>query len=309
MSDKLKCKILLCGGLGNQLFQYAFGRALALRSEAILELDAVTLFEKDVTYRRSYALSDFQIPDAVRILRKSQPLTYFLDRVTESVDHQKPLARRSFVRENSTRRFYPEYISWVARRPVRLYGYWQCPQYFQEIEFQLRQDLQFRTPLCPNRLSLAHAIASENSVAVHVRRAQYERTLGIGYYHQAMKRIRSSVCNAKFYVFSDSPEWWTKHGDNGNDVTLVRGEKYPEIEDFKLMTHCKHFIIANSSFSWWAAWLSGSAKKQVFAPSSDIWDNPDILCKSWTPILVDRSGDPVLAGCVNGYESNYSPIQ
>jgi hypothetical protein len=291
MSNAIKIKVLLCGGLGNQLFQYSFAKALALRSAATLELDAATLFSQDTQYRRSYSLDDFHIPASVSIIRKIRISACWREKLLRFFDQGRSLHARRVVEEPRPMQFYEGYHNWRAKHSVTLIGYWQCPHYFQDIEFQLREDLQFREPGCSSLKELSEKILGENAVAVHVRRTQYGRCLAPKYYEAAISRMRAMLDDPNFYVISDSPNWWQQNIRQYNDVQIIHNHAFSDIEYFKLMTHCKHFIIANSSFSWWAAWLGNYVDKRVIAPSSVIWDNPDILCSSWIPLSVTRAGD------------------
>ena len=122
-----------------------------------------------------------------------------------------------------------------------------------------------------------------------MRRAQYDRKLSLDYYRRAMARMRELVSRPRFYVFSDEPGWWLENGDNGPDVEVITTELLPAIEDFHVMSLCRHFIIANSSFSWWAAWLGRANEKIEVAPAGMLWDNNlDIIPESWEVIAAER---------------------
>ncbi len=284
MHRTLTCRILLSGGLGNQLFQYAFARSLALRSEAHLELDVESLFRVDRRYRRSYELGIFMLPGDIRLVRGAGVVLRLRRRIVMRLQRCRPFTACAYVDEPRPLRFYPEYARWRLERNVALTGYWQCSEYFRECADVLRADLQFRAPLPRAALAVTSRMESEPSVAVHVRRVGYGTTLGTGYYSEAMRRMRLRTPGARFYVFGDDPEWWRGHGDNGPDVDVVSTGGASADGDFRLMTHCRHFIIANSSYSWWAAWLGRHPEKQIIAPAARFWLNRDTVPVEWEPI-------------------------
>jgi len=287
----ITCRILLCGGLGNQLFQYAFARALALRSGATLILDALTLFARDSKYQRSYALNGFDLPSDVLVCRRGKPGERLIRKFNGLLDHFRPLNKRTFILEKRPLRYSPEDHALVIKRSVTLLGYWNCDRYFAEIERQLRCDLRFTGTVAKERQDLARMIKTGTSVAIHVRRVDYERKLSPAYYLHAVAQMRRRVKNPRFFVFTDDPEWWLSNGERGFDIHLVQKGSLPAIEDLRMMSQCEHFIIANSSFSGWAAWLGQSRDGVVIAPSEAIWDNNEnILRDSWHRIPVDREG-------------------
>lgn len=270
---------MLAGGLGNQLFQYAFGRAMALRTGARLELDAATLFRKDRVYRRHYALDVFQIPKEVVVRRKPQVGWKLKRRWWEWVQRSQPIGNLRILNEPRPLKFQPDLMNWQPTRNVVIHGYWQCPRYFEGIREVLLQDLSFRDPVHPLRTALAEAIDSCNAVAVHVRRVQYARKLEGDYYAVAMDRMRAEQPRCRFFLFGDDLSEWAD--PLPDDVTRVPPADVPDTEDFRLMTRCRHFIIANSSFSWWAAWLGEREGSAVVTPDSKSLPHPDSFPDRW----------------------------
>lgn len=279
--------MLLCGGLGNQLFQYAFARALALRSGATLVLDAVTLFRKDAKYRRTYALEGFSLPAEVVISHRRLWGESPRRKLRQLFERERPRTDRSYLLEERPLRYRPEDQALVLKRDVTLLGYWNCERYFADIERQLRRDLYFVGEIAPEQKVLATKVERCCSVAIHVRRTDYDRKLPMEYYRRAMTEMRVRFDQPKFYIFSDQTEWWLAHGESGPDICVVPATPLPPIADLRLMSLCRHFITANSSFSWWAAWLGHAGDKFVIAPSAAAWDNnEDILPESWRSIQV-----------------------
>lgn len=286
----MRIECLLAGGLGNQLFQYAFARSLALRSGARLELDAATLFCRDRVYQRTFELNEFRLPEEV-IVRSRPSRCFGLWRrwMIWRDCRREPLQRR-LVAEKRPLGYYPEYRNWKVNQKVFLWGYWQCEQYFKDIEPILRRDLGFRKGIDPRREELRKRMEGKNSIAVHLRRVQYEPKLDIEYYRAGLENMRQRFTDARFFVFGDDLDFWHREGDNSEDVTIVDGHGFSGLDDFKLMTHCRHFIIANSSFSWWAAWIGNAAGKQVVAPAAQFWLNPETVPDDWEVV---RGAEPV----------------
>lgn len=282
----------LIGGLGNQLFQYAVGRALSLRHGTQLRFD-ISAFEGNEL--RTYALHHFSVvgtplskEDYRKLQIKGTPRG-LLDLLTLSFvrSGQIPVVReRSF-----------EFDAAVLGAPETCYlrGYWQSPKYFEGIEGQLRRELVVRTPIAGKNLVAARHLVQRQAVAVHVRRGDYisnretHRYHGIcdnEYYMSAEELLRKKVGNLEIYVFSDDPDWVQKHLRFQSPTTLVRhNSKEQDYEDLRLMSMCKHHIIANSTFSWWGAWLSKHPGKIVIAPqrwfSEATHSTRDLIPEDW----------------------------
>jgi hypothetical protein len=170
-------------------------------------------------------------------------------------------------------------------RNVLLYGFWQNEQYLRGISELLRQELTVRTAADPENAAVAEVMRTVEGVSVHVRRADYvadSRTLQIhgacspDYYRAAIRELATSVRDPHFFVFSDDPSWAQKNLEFEHPVTFVTHNKADRnYEDLRLMTLCRHHIIANSSFSWWGAWLGTNPQRIVIAPKR--WINDDTV--------------------------------
>ena len=188
----------------------------------------------------------------------------------------------------------------VASLPdgVCLEGYWQSERYFAQVADRVRHDLTLEKPPAGRDAELLAEIAAGNAVSLHVRRGDYvtdpaaSATHGVcplDYYRRAIAFIAERVADPVFFLFSDDPEWTRANLDLGGAATLVdhngpdRGH-----EDLRLMSHCDHHIIANSSFSWWGAWLDPRPQKMVVAPRQ--WfrdaskDTSDLIPESWVQL-------------------------
>ena len=273
--------VSLFGGLGNQLFQYAAGRAVAIRRDTQLRLD-VTAFE--VYQLRRYGLSHFNIHEEfaytgplarffgharnpqVRRLRRHLPYFWF-----RSVKEEQP--------------YLFDHGIFEAGRNVLLYGFWQNLRYFKGIAELLRREFTVRTPPDAENLFIADTIRSVDAVSVHVRRADYVTdadTLKVhgvcsaDYYHAAAREVAASVRDPHFFVFCDDPVWAQANLAFGHPTTFVTHNRADRnYEDLRLITLCKHHIIANSTFSWWGAWLGSNPQRIVIAPAR--WVNDDSI--------------------------------
>lgn len=282
----------LLGGLGNQLFQYAVGRALASKHGTVLGLDASRLRESRL---RRYVLRHFNIraqelsEDELRALGLNRAANGRFSRVMRRL-FCRPRLRT--VREESFH-FDPEVLD--APPHCYLEGYWQSPKYFAAIEAELRNDLEVRDPILGLNGELALRIAESTSVSLHVRRGDYASNpitrefhglCDTDYYRRAQERLVDLVGPVTFYVFSDDPGWVRENLRFVGKAEIVdHNGPDRDYEDLRLMTLCRHHIIANSTFSWWGAWLSPYADKKVVAPRNWFKGAPqsadDLLPSDW----------------------------
>jgi hypothetical protein len=283
--------VKLYGGLGNQMFQYATARRLAHRWQTIPKLD-VSGFAKDEL--RSYNLDIFNIQatfatsveiDQLVKMRQSQGWLAKMQR-------QTPSRPSTYIREQQFR-----FMPFILDLPNHVYldGYWQSEKYFVEIANLLRQEFRFRKELQGENKQLAEKIAACEAVSLHIRRGDYvtnpvaNQVLGVcslEYYQRSVERVTQTLSSPCFFIFSDDPQWAEAHLRLPYSTTIVahnRGEQ--SYEDMRLMSLCKHHIIANSSFSWWGAWLCAYPQKVVIAPqrwfNSSEWDATDLVPDSW----------------------------
>ena len=283
----------LMGGLGNQMFQYALGRRLAHDRGVALKLDLSWFRDAQaigVDTVREYALTGWHV--------QASPATEEdLSRVTgqRGILTRLGLARLRLVRERGF-----GFDKTVLRAPDRalLTGYWQSEKYFKSIREVLLGDFTLVTPPCRHVAALFGQVRNPSAVAVHVRRGDYVRNsktnefhglCPIEYYVDAAKRIADQVANPLFFVFSDDPGWVR---DNLKlDWPMIQVAHEPHCtphQDIWLMSQCSHHIIANSSFSWWGAWLCRNEDKIVIAPRRWFGDpkinTVDLIPQGWTRI-------------------------
>jgi hypothetical protein len=242
----------LIGGLGNQMFQYAMARRMAYLHNETLKLD-ITGFKE---YRlRDYYLHQLNIEAEIATAAEIDCLKR--RRIKEEFFHFDP---------------------WILRLRGGLYfeGYWQSEKYFKDIAKVIRSEFTVKIPLSGANLKLADRIKGCEAVAVHFRRGdyvtnpvtnQYHGICAPEYYRRAAREIANQVPDLHFFLFSDDPEWVAQSVYFEYPVTIVavnRSDK-PH-EDLRLMSFCKYHIIANSTFSWWGAWLGTHPGKIVYAP-------------------------------------------
>lgn len=294
--------IKLFGGLGNQMFQYAFGRRLALKNRVPLFLDTFSGFQDDF-YKRAYSLDIFNIQATIldietiqKINRLQQP-TGRKDKILNLMNRYLGGFNPLFIREKHYE--YDENVLNTKAPFAYLSGYWQSEKYFKEVEKNIRKDFTFKMPLAPTLLALANEIQEKNSVCFHLRRlhgiangqvnnegVNFHGASGQSYHEKAIRLLAEKEKNLHFYVFADSPEWAKENIKLPFPTTFVAGNA--DYEDLQLMSLCKHHIIANSSFSWWAAWLNANPSKTIVAPKEWFADKSvntkDIYPPSWVII-------------------------
>lgn len=283
--------VKLMGGLGNQMFQYATGRSLSLRLGTELKLD-LSFLEGDQTGNtpRSYALDQFAI-NAVKampweIARMTGCGTTFVQRITARA--VKKACGCLAYREN----LFPVNPAFFSLPDnTHLEGYWQSERYFIQYRDIIRAELAVKSPLSGKNRELAEEIRGVNAISLHVRRGDYvadERTKAmhhvcdLPYYREAEDQVAQAVENPHFFVFSDDPDWAQRHLKLRHPASYLGHNALIAHEDLRLMTLCRHHVIANSSFSWWGAWLCTSEDHLVIAPKR--WFNdPSIDTSDVTP--------------------------
>lgn len=272
----------LIGGLGNQMFQYAAGRSLAQARNTELKLDLSFLqAETGGSYtKREYELSVFNITPAFATETETASLKKsFNNRYSRALYRKMPfLFSSAYIAERGSQ-FHKEFFTYP--KDTFLEGFWQSEDYFLGIEDIIRHDFSFKEPLSGKNLELAQKIQGTNSVSLHIRRGDYVTNQnafnfhGIcapEYYKAGVAKIREKTGNMELFIFSDDADWCRKNLVFDQPATHVDHNSGPKsCEDMRLMSLCKHNIIANSSFSWWGAWLNANKQKIVIAPEK--WFN------------------------------------
>ena len=274
--------IKIKGGLGNQLFQYAVGRALALHHRLPLKLD-LTIFKTYKLHR--YLLDQFAIQADIATEDEIIKLKGRNNVLFSALRKAGFVKRKSYLKEKRSSYFD---VSVFKNDDVYLDGYWQNELYFSDIREELLRDLTSISSISDLGVFYMEGIKKSNSVSLHVRRGNYLNlknfnVLDIDYYMKAVEYIRKNVEKPTFYIFSDDLEW-CKNSLGFLDNCIFVDSTKTEIDDLKLMSFCKHNIIANSSFSWWGAWLNQNCKKTVIAPKGWLLNDPgssNVILSDW----------------------------
>lgn len=271
----------LMGGLGNQMFQYALGRRLALQHGTELKVDLDWLLRESRitsdTTPHDYNLPHFRIAATAATAAEIAPLRLppvrgWRRRLRRARLALTPARRWTHAQERSLA-FQPRVLRTGPH--VYLEGYWQSPRYFEAVADRIRADFALAAPPDPRNAALLADIARGNAVAVHVRRGDYlsspgaarvHGVCGLDYYAAALALIAARVPEPRFFLFSDDPDWARANLRVPGPATTVSHNGAQPWEDIRLMRACRHFVIANSSFSWWGAWLAAPAGKIVVAP-------------------------------------------
>ena len=267
------------------MFQYAAARAHAGRNRTTVKLDLTWfLYNK----ARSYGLSCFNFSgkraNLVQILR--------LRGVTIKD------WRRSVASDRLTGTHYIErglsFDPTVLQLPAKIYlqGYFQSERYFADQEEAIREDFRFRSPPPNSCREVLAKILSTDSISMHIRRTDYltvgldQYALSMSYYLRALEYVCSKLAKPHVFVFSDDAAWAFANLHLQVPMIIVSNSQMRDYEELQLMSMCKNHIIANSSFSWWGAWLASGNEKIVIAPEH--WmaehsaiDSRDLVPTNW----------------------------
>lgn len=294
---KSKVVAHLCGGLGNQLFIYAAAMRLAEVHGAELVLDDISGFENDHEFQRCYQLGHFHVRGrrATRAERL-EPFSNLRRAIARRLNASRPFSRRHYVFQTDNE-FDPRLLAFTPRGTVYMQGYWQDERYFFDVERQLRNDLVIKPPQDHRNQEMANAIRRTNAVAMHIRLFEGVgspeiNNLPIGYYRRAAEAVSTKVANPHYFIFCDQPDAVRQRLPLSDNNFTVVGHNIGEPAahaDLWLMSLCQHFIIANSTFSWWGAWLGGAKEKLVIAPgkasqNAGSWGFDRIVLSQWIQV-------------------------
>jgi hypothetical protein len=258
--------VRLKGGLGNQLFQYAAGRQLAEKHCVPLKLDLSYLHRgENITHtKRNFELDKFNIVAEIATENEIQAMR-----------HRRWL---NFIRavqlKERKKDIYAQFLK--ARKTCYLDGWFQSEKYVSPIAEQIRKELVFKEPLTDNYfIAIKEQIENTCSVSLHFRRGDYVENAksntfhgvcSLDYYKNAANSVAEKTKNPHFFIFSDDIRWVMRNFELNFPTVFVEKSDENLLSDFRLMSLCKHNIIANSSYSWWAAWLNENENKIVIAP-------------------------------------------
>lgn len=264
--------IYLKGGLGNQMFQYAYGRSLELSGKKILfNTSFFNGARPKIDTPRNFKLNNFNI----------QTKAEFVNRQSQIIDFINKFLKKLHLKNEG-------------------FGYWQSEKYFQNFRLEIQKEFELKNPLTKESLDWQEKIKkTNNSVSIHIRRGDYiqdQKTknfhggCNLEYYQKALAEViqRSRNNNLELFIFSDDITWAKENLQFPYPINFVSDKQIPDYEEMYLMSQCINNIIANSTFSWWAAWLNQNPNKIVIGPKQ--WFNSktsneiDILPKTWIQI-------------------------
>lgn len=259
--------VAFLGGLGNQMFQYALYRKMQCIGN---------LCKSDLSYySKNVKHNGFELTKIFNIN---------LDVATE--DEMDKMKKIYPVGEGGNSIYFPQILEC---KQAYLVGYWQTEKYFRDIRSILLKEFTWDEGLTEHNQSICEEIQKSESVAIHVRRGdyllidQYKEIATLDYYKNAISCIQYKIKQPKFYIFSNDVEWVNEHMAIENSVIVDWNQGIESAKDMYLMSLCKHQIIANSTFSWWAAWLNQNISKIIIAPCKWLNGNicPDIAFDNW----------------------------
>jgi hypothetical protein len=272
--------IKIQGGLGNQMFQYALGRNLSLIHNVPFKIDSSYLRSANQS-GRSFCLDNF---NAVLDEATEEEINAYRSTFQKILDRLRLESKKKKISDilRNPDIFYQNVLN---RSDGYFDGFWNNEKYFKERENVIKQDFKLKKPFEQKALEMSKKIDSEqNATSLNIRRGDYIsiqkianvfNELNFSYYEQAMKIILEKHSDAHFFISSDDIGWVKENFPKNYPVTFVSCPEIVDYEELTLMSLCKHNIIANSTFSWWAAWLNQNLNKIVIAPKK--WYRDDKL--------------------------------
>lgn len=283
----------LTGGLGNQLFQYAAAKALSSRRNSRLYIDDNYYKRAEIgnDTHRSYGLDSFKIGDPTLSLPLTNLMRYLRDDIRlQRMDKLIAKATKTTIINESN------YGEKSSNHNIYMTGYYQSQKYFQDQNDNIRSNLKFQDKITLTSRSRYPSINGKNSVAIHIRRGDYLQdkqvanlpTLTTRYYQNAIEYLSAKVSSPTYYIFSDDINWCKSNISkliSSKEIAYVDDSSYDDpASDMQLMSMCDHVITANSSFSWWGAWLNNNENKIVIALKNwfrDNHSNSEIVPHAW----------------------------
>jgi len=294
-------KVQITGGLGNQMFQYAVARNLALKNKTKVVVDTISL-QHDIKLSKQYSFRDYKL-DVYKIKASKSYLSNYLNVIYirnivylfQTILNKIGvyLLDNHFVKEKGPFAF----DSTILEKNSSLYliGYFQTEKYFTDIRNIILDDFSLIKPLSSKAREWEEKIKnSPISISIHIRRgdyvdSDYHALQNLDYYDNAIEIIKKQTGNGVFlFVFSDDIAWVKQNIKTKDTIFFVSSPQIKDFEEMYLISICKHNIIANSSFSWWGAWLNKNSNKVIVAPKKWVVDpsvdTKDICPSSWVRI-------------------------
>lgn len=265
----------LLGGLGNQMFEYAIGKNLSIKYNTELKLDNRELLDrshKNFIFR-NYDLDIFKIDVEVGNF------------------HSTNIIKEPYFHFNKN---VLNILNGLSNLDIYLDGFWQSYKYFQDIEDIIRKDFEFKNEILEISKELMHMIENTDSVMINIRRTDYLNTnfhgvMGNEFIMKGIEIIKSKFENLHYFVFSDDIEWCVNNIHIDNLTIVDHSHKGYKFDNYlNLMIRCKHFIVPNSTFAWWAAWLNQNKNRMVIAPkkwfTNENINTNDLIPQDWIRI-------------------------
>jgi len=288
--------VKIIGGLGNQMFQYAFAYALFQKYSEEVRLDIEGFLRYEL---RDYGLGMLTISLKVATREEVDSLKYRQENIFRKIlrkikRESKPLSDTYYKEVH----FHFDEEALQQADKAYFEGYWQSDRYFKAYRAELLKEFQYKNELHQQSKAYQNLIGSCNAISIHVRRGDYVSNAqtnsfhgicSLEYYKKSVEYMKENIERPHFFIFSDDLAWSKENLSFIEAKTFVElDENVPDHEDMQLMSLCKHNIIANSSFSWWGAWLNQHKDKIVIAPSKwfndDTIDTKDLIPQSWIRI-------------------------
>ena len=265
--------IKLSGGIGNQLFQYAFGRSISLKYDINVEFDIFFYNSNfnNVT-KRELQLQKFNTQLTYFNSNKFIKYIYLNNNIPSKIKRIIYHPNYKYINESN----FSDSL-FHCKRIYYFDGYWQSEIFFNSYSKILRDELTFNLDYTTDELRLINSIKSNNSISLHIRRGDYitnkkaflhHGICSLEYYENAIQFFKNKFSNCKFYIFSDDINWAKMNLSIANDAIFINlNLNFKDLKELRLMSYCSNHIISNSSYSWWGAWLNPSTSKIVIRPS------------------------------------------
>lgn len=283
----------ISGGLGNQLFEYVFAREIQKKSGQKIELNLHEINNYELN--RHFALNHFDLGKDVCVGEEELPWYVHRRSIRGAILRKlsPDVLKAVGLKKNSCIWYEPSYTEFEKMdytKDIYVGGYWQSPRYSTDVIDEFVKTVRIHDKLSEEINQLKQEICNCNSVCMHIRRDDYVgsnyEVCSEEYYSRAMKCVEKDIPNVKYYIFSDDPEWARVHIQGNAEMVYVDGHE--DYEDLYLMSACHHFIMSNSSYSWWAQRLGQYSGKHVYAPARwhHKWNVKDIYQDDWILIPI-----------------------
>ena len=278
-----KLIINFIGGLGNQMTQYAFYKELEYLG---YDVRLYTGNFENYSLHNGYELDKiFEVSPKYANQQEVNKYFTFLSKVKRKLGLSHKIVTQKYFNFNS------EYLRYNQDSFIN--GYWQSEKYFADVFADIRRDFTFPA-LSGENQEMAQQIIESNSVSIHIRRGDYvghslyDGICNLDYYARAILQIKQQVENPKFFVFSNDLSWCRENLNIDNAIYVDINDGKHGYRDMHLMSLCKHNVLANSSFSWWAGWLNNNPDKLIIVPkkffNGNIYDERDLYPDAWIKI-------------------------